>query len=439
MPLLVRGGRVVDPASGTDEALDLLIEGGRITRRGKGLAPPKGAEVLDARGLVAAPGFIDMHVHFREPGQEYKEDIESGTRAAASGGFTSVACMANTDPVNDTSSITERILKRAREAGSARVHPIGAVSVGLKGEALTEMAEQQAAGAVAFSDDGVPVRTAALMRAALDYAGMLGAPILDHAEDRSLSQGRVMHEGRVSTILGLSGNPAASEDICVFRDIRLAELTGARVHILHLSSRGAVDLIRQAKRRGVRVTGEATPHHFTLTHEAIQGFNASAKMAPPLREEEDRQALLEGLRDGTIEVIASDHAPHYEAELQVEFDEVPFGVVGLETAVPLALDRLYHGGVLTLPQLISKFTAGPAKVLGLKLGTLAEGAPGDVTLLDPEREFTVDPESFESRGRNTPFGGWRLKGCAVATVVNGELRMNRIAGPMQILAGERVA
>ncbi|MBI3024377.1 MAG: dihydroorotase, partial [Candidatus Tectomicrobia bacterium] len=408
-------------------------------RRGKGLAPPKGAEVLDARGLVAAPGFIDMHVHFREPGQEYKEDIESGTRAAASGGFTSVACMANTDPVNDTSSITERILKRAREAGSARVHPIGAVSVGLKGEALTEMAEQQAAGAVAFSDDGVPVRTAALMRAALDYAGMLGAPILDHAEDRSLSQGKVMHEGRVSTLLGLSGNPAASEDICVFRDIRLAELAGARVHILHLSSRGAVDLIRQARRRGARVTGEATPHHFTLTHEAIQGFNASAKMAPPLREEEDRQALLEGLRDGTIEVIASDHAPHYEAELQVEFDEVPFGVVGLETAVPLALDRLYHGGVLTLPQLISKFTAGPAKVLGLKLGTLAEGAPGDVTLLDPEREFTVDPESFESRGRNTPFGGWRLKGCAVATVVNGELRMNRIAGPMQILAGERVA
>ncbi|MBI2177684.1 MAG: dihydroorotase, partial [Candidatus Tectomicrobia bacterium] len=402
MPLLVRGGRVVDPASGTDEALDLLIEGGRIARRGKGLAPPKGAEVLDARGLVAAPGFIDMHVHFREPGQEYKEDIESGTRAAASGGFTSVACMANTDPVNDTSSITERILKRAREAGSARVHPIGAVSVGLKGEALTEMAEQQAAGAVAFSDDGVPVRTAALMRAALDYAGMLGAPILDHAEDRSLSQGKVMHEGRVSTLLGLSGNPAASEDICVFRDIRLAELTGARVHILHLSSRGAVDLIRQARRRGARVTGEATPHLFTLTHEAIQGFNASAKMAPPLREEEDRQALLEGLRDGTIEVIASDHAPHYEAELQVEFDEVPFGVVGLETAVPLALDRLYHGGVLTLPQLISKFTAGPAKVLGLPLGTLAEGAPGDVTLLDPEREFTVDPESFESRGRNTP-------------------------------------
>jgi dihydroorotase len=439
MPLLVRGGRVVDPASGTDEALDLLIEGGRIAKRGKGLAPPKGAEVLDARGLVAAPGFIDMHVHFREPGQEYKEDIESGTRAAASGGFTSVACMANTDPVNDTSSITERILKRAREAGSARVHPIGAVSVGLKGEALTEMAEQQAAGAVAFSDDGVPVRTAALMRAALDYAGMLGAPILDHAEDRSLSQGKAMHEGRVSTLLGLSGNPAASEDICVFRDIRLAELTGARVHILHLSSRGAVALIREARRRGVRVTGEATPHHFTLTHEAIQGFNASAKMAPPLREEEDRQALLEGLRDGTIEVIASDHAPHYEAELQVEFDEVPFGVVGLETAVPLALDRLYHGGVLTLPQLISKFTAGPARVLGLKLGTLAEGAPGDVTLLDPEREFTVDPESFESRGRNTPFGGWRLKGCAVATVVGGELRMNRIAGPLQILAGEGVA
>ncbi|MEK6710387.1 MAG: dihydroorotase [Nitrospinota bacterium] len=439
MPLLVKGGRVIDPASGTDEALDLLIEGGRVARRGRGLAAPKGAEVLDAKGLVVAPGFIDMHVHFREPGQEYKEDIESGTRAAAAGGFTSVACMANTDPVNDTSSITERILKRAREVGSCRVHPIGAVSPGMKGEALTEMAEQQAAGAVAFSDDGVPVRTAALMRAALDYAGMLGAPILDHAEDRSLSQGKVMHEGRVSTLLGLSGNPAASEDICVFRDIRLAELTGGRLHILHLSSRGAVGLLREARKRGARVSGEATPHHFTLTHEALMGFNSSAKMAPPLREEEDRQALLEGLRDGTIEVIASDHAPHHEADLQVEFDEVPFGVVGLETAVPLALDRLHHAGVLTLPQLISKFTAGPAKALGLKLGTLAEGAPGDVTLLDPGRELIVDPESFESRGRNTPFGGWRLKGCAVATVVNGEIRMNRIAGPMQIFAGERVA
>ena len=439
MPLLVKGGRLIDPASGTDEALDLLIEGGRIARRGKDLAAPEGAEVLNAKGLVVAPGFIDMHVHFREPGQEYKEDIESGTRAAAAGGFTSVACMANTDPVNDTSSITERILKRAREAGACRVHPIGAVSVGLKGEALTEMAEQLAAGAVAFSDDGVPVRSAALMRAALDYAGMLGAPVLDHAEDRSLSQGKVMHEGKISTLLGLSGNPAASEDICVYRDIRLAELTRAKVHILHLSSRGAVELIRQAKKRGVRVTGEVTPHHFTLTHEALQGFDASAKMAPPLREEEDRQALLEGLRDGTIEVIASDHAPHYEADLQVEFDEVPFGVVGLETAVPLAFDRLYHRGVLTLPQLVSKFTVGPAKALGLKLGTLAEGAPADVTLLDPERDTKVNPEAFESRGRNTPFGGWKLKGCAVATVVNGEMRMNRIAGVTQIFAPERVA
>ena len=436
MPLLIRGGRLIDPASGVDEKCDILIEEGKVAHRKKNILPRGGDEIIDAAGLVVAPGFIDMHVHFREPGQEYKEDIESGTRAAAAGGFTGVACMANTDPVNDTSSITERILKRAREVGACRVFPVGSVSVGLKGEELSEMAEQMEAGAVAFSDDGVPVKTAALMRAALEYAGMLGVSVLDHAEDMSLSGGKVMNEGAVSTLLGLAGNPAASEDICVYRDIRLAELTGGRLHILHISSAGAVDLVRTARARGVRVTAEVTPHHFALTDEVIQGFDSAAKMAPPLRDEANRAALLVGLKDGTISAIASDHAPHYEAELQREFDAVPFGIVGLETAVSLALDRLVGGGVLTLPEMIAKFTAGPCEVLGLPYGTLKEGAPGDVTILDPEREITIDPDAFESNGRNTPFAGWKLKGCAVATVVGGDVRMSRLEGEMKIRGQE---
>jgi dihydroorotase len=439
MPLLIKGGRLIDPAGQLDDKLDLLIGGGLIAKVGKKIATPEGAEVLDASGLIVCPGFIDIHTHLREPGQEYKEDIESGTRAAAAGGFTAIACMANTDPVNDTSSITGRILKRARDSAACRVYPIGAVSAGLEGERLTEMADQIGAGCVAFSDDGVPVRTAQLMRSALEYAGMLGVPILDHAEDMSLSGGRAMNEGAVSTALGLGANPSASEDICVFRDIRLAELTGAPVHILHISTARAVDLVRDAKSRGVRVTCEATPHHLTLTHEEIQGFNSSAKMAPPLRTEEDRAALVEGLKDGTIDAIATDHAPHYEAELQVEFEAVPFGIVGLETAVPLTLDRLFHGGALTLPEAIQKFTAGPAKVLGLPGGTLEKGAPGDVTLLDPEREYEVIPEKFESRARNTPFGGEKLRGCAVATVVGGKIVMNRtLGGEMSIDAGAEI-
>ena len=440
MPLLIKGGRLIDPAGGTDGKLDLLIEGGLIARTGKNISAPEGAEVLDASGLIVCPGFIDIHTHLREPGQEYKEDIESGTRAAAAGGFTAVACMANTDPVNDTSSISERILKRARESAACRVYPIGAVSAGLEGGRLTEMADQIDAGCVAFSDDGVPVRSAQLMRSALEYAGMLGVPVLDHAEDMSLSGGRAMNEGAVSTALGLGANPSASEDICVFRDIRLAELTRAPVHILHISTARAVDLVREAKARGVRVTCEATPHHLTLTHEEIQGFNSSAKMAPPLRTEEDRAALVAGLKDGTIDAIASDHAPHYEAELQVEFEAVPFGVVGLETAVPLTLDRLVRGGALTLSEAIERLTAGPARVLGLPGGSLKEGAPGDVTILDPEREYEVIPERFESRARNTPFGGLKLRGCAVTTIIGGKIVMNRtLGGEMSIDAGAGIA
>ena len=444
MPLLIKGARVIDSAVGVDDVLDILIEDGLIARLAKDIDPggvgaPDGVDVLDATGLIAAPGFIDMHVHLREPGEKFKEDIESGTRAAAAGGFTAIACMANTDPVNDTSSITERIMKRARESAVCWVYPIGAVSEGLKGEHITEMADQKGAGCVAFSDDGMPVRTAQLMRSALEYSGMLGIPILDHAEDLSLSSGRVMNEGAMATALGLGANPTASEDICVFRDIRLARLTGSPLHILHITSAGAVELVRQAKREGAPVTCEATPHHFTLTDAAIVGFNSAAKMAPPLRSEADRQALLAGLKDGTIDAIASDHAPHYVADLQVEFDAVPFGVVGLETAVPLAIEVLVHGGVLTLAEMIAKFTEGPARILNLPGGTLKEGAPGDVTLLNLERQYEVIPERFESRGRNTPFAGRKLRGCAAATVVRGRIVMNRIAGEMTINADVEIS
>ncbi|MFQ5895976.1 MAG: dihydroorotase [Nitrospinota bacterium] len=425
MWLCIKGGRAVDPARGVDAPLDVLIEEGRVSRLGRDISPPEGARVLDARGLVVAPGFLDMHVHLREPGQEWKEDIASGTRAAARGGFTAVACMPNTHPPNDTSSITERILKRAREVGAVRVYPIGAVSMGLGGESLSEMGDQREAGAVAFSDDGFPVRTGQLMRCALEYSRMLDVPIIEHAEDLSLSGGGAMNEGLVSTELGLQGMPATSEEVVVGRDILLAELTGGRLHIAHISTARAVELVRGAKGRGVRVSCEVTPHHFTLTEEALREYNRCAKMSPPLRTEADREALLEGLRDGTIEVIASDHAPHHEAEREVEFEALPFGVVGLETEVSLALDRLYHGGILTLPELIEKFTAGPARILGVEGGTLEPGGPGDLTLLDLEGEAAVDVRKFASKGRNSPFHGWRLKGAPAAAVVAGKVVWER--------------
>ena len=426
MSLLIKNGRIVDPIKGTDEILDLLVEYGKITEISKNIRKKSSSEILDASNLVVCPGFIDMHVHFREPGQEYKEDIQSGTSSAVAGGFTAVACMANTEPVNDSSSITEKILNKTREVGSCKVYPIGAVSVGLKGEKISELSDQHFAGAIAFSDDGYPIKDSFLMRSALEYSKMLGVTILDHAEDVSLSEGKVMHEGTVSTTLGLSANPDASEDICVYRDLRLAELTGGKLHILHVSSKGAVDLIRNAKKKDVKVTCEVTPHHFSLTDEKIRGFNSSFKMAPPLRDEKHRIALIEGLKDGTIDVIASDHAPHDQADLEVEFDRVPFGVVGLETAVSLALDRLVHEGVLTLSEMVSKFTLGPSNAIGIPCHGIEEGSVADLTILDLEKKYTVIPDNFKSRAKNTPFEGWELKGCPVATIVDGKIEMQNI-------------
>jgi len=421
--LLIRDGRVVDPSQGLDEGLDVLVEDGRIARLDERIEPDPGDEVLDAAGLVVAPGFIDMHVHLREPGYEHKETIETGSRAAVAGGFTAVCCMANTDPVNDNPSVTEYIVKRAREVGLARVYPVGALSRGLEGKELAEIGEMVRAGAVAVSDDGRPVRNARLMRRALEYCRSFDVPVLAHEEDADLAAGGAIHEGAVATRIGLPGIPAAAEEVMVARDVLLAGLTGGRLHVQHVSTRGAVDLVRMAKRRGLAVTCEATPHHFTLTDEdmAASGYDTNWKMNPPLREREDVEAILDGLYDGTIDVIASDHAPHHPDEKELEFVLAPFGIVGLETAVSLALDRLVHGKVLGLLQLVRLMSTNPARILGIPGGTLEPGAPADLTLLDLGRRVTVDPERFRSRSRNTPFAGMQLRGAPAATVVGGRV------------------
>ncbi len=419
MSLLVRNGRVVDPADRLDAVADVLVEDGVIRRVGPSLPVPEGARVIDATGMVVCPGFIDIHVHLREPGYEYKETVATGTRAAAAGGFTAVCCMANTLPVNDNRSITDYIRAKADTEGVVRVYPIGAVTRGLEGKELAELAELAEAGCVAFSDDGRPVMNAALYRRAMEYTLPFAAPIVSHAEDLHLSRGAAMNEGVVSTELGVPGAPPAAEEVMVARDIVLAELTGAHLHIAHVSTAGAVRLVRDAKARGVRVTAEVTPHHLVLTDEAVRGFDPNTKMNPPLRTRRDTEALIEALADGTIDCIATDHAPHAAAEKEGEFDRAAFGVVGLETAVSVLLDRLVRPGRLPLATLVARLSADPARLMNLPGGRLAPGAPADITVLDLDREVTVDPARFRSRSRNTPFAGWRLRGAPVMTIVGG--------------------
>jgi dihydroorotase len=419
MSLLIKNGRVVDPANSMDAVQDVLISGARIERVGPDLPVAADTTVLDATGKIVCPGFIDIHVHLREPGYEYKETVATGTRAAAAGGFTAVCCMANTHPVNDNRSITDYIRAKAAVEGVVRVYPIGAVTRGLGGEELAELAELAEAGCVAFSDDGKCVMNAALYRRAMEYTLPFGAPIISHAEDHELSRGTAMHEGVVSTELGVPGAPAAAEDIMVARDILLAELTGAHVHIAHLSTAGAVRLVRDAKARGIRVTAEVTPHHLLLTEDAVRTFDANAKMSPPLRSKRDTEVLLEALIDGTIDCIATDHAPHAGSEKEGEFDRAAFGIVGLETAVGLLLDRLVKPGALPLGTLISRMSRDPARLLGLPGGSLAPGAAADLTLIDPGAAWTVDPTKFASKSRNTPFGGWSVTGRPWKTIVGG--------------------
>jgi dihydroorotase len=419
--LLVKNGRVVDPANGVDAVQDVLVEGGTITRVGPKLPAPEGATIVDATGKVVCPGFIDIHVHLREPGYEYKETVATGTRAAAAGGFTAVCCMANTDPVNDNRSVTDYILARARSEGVVRVYPIGAVTRGLRGDELAELAELAEAGCVAFSDDGKPIMNAALYRHAMEYVLPFGVPVISHAEDAHLARGTSMNEGVVSTELGLDGAPAAAEDVMVARDILLAELTGAHVHIAHLSTAGAVRLVRDGKSRGVHVTAEVTPHHLVLTEDAVREYDPNTKMSPPLRTKRDTEALVEGLVDGTIDCIATDHAPHALSEKEGEFDYAAFGIVGLETAVAVLLDRLVRPGLVTLPTLVARMSSDPAGLLNLPGGRLTAGAPADITILDLEAEHVVEPARFRSRSRNTPFGGWRLRGAPWMTIVGGRI------------------
>ncbi len=422
--VLLKGGRIVDPAGGRDGDFDVLIDGDRIVRVGKGL-PADGASVVDVpRGLVVCPGLIDMHVHLREPGQEHKETVATGTAAAVAGGFTAVACMPNTSPVNDNAGVTGYILKKAAEANLARVYPIGAVSRGQMGEQLADIAELHEAGCVAITDDGRPVATALLMRRALEYASMFDMLVIEHCEDQTLKADGVAHEGFQASSLGLRGIPGEAESIMALRDISLAELTGGAVHVAHMSARQTLDAVRYGKARGIKVTCEVTPHHFVLT-DAMLGapvaYDTNAKMNPPLREEADRDAMLQGIVDGSVDVIATDHAPHHADEKHVEFDQAPFGITGLETAVSLCLDRLVHTGLIPLPRLVELLSVNPARLLRVPGGSLAEGAPADITLLAPDLEVTVSAAAMRSKSKNTPFNGWKLRGGVAATIVAGRV------------------
>ncbi len=427
MRTIIKNGLVVDPLAGNVAPKDILVVGGKIAEMGANLSLG-GARVIDAAGCLVTPGLIDMHVHLREPGFEHKETIYTGSLAAARGGFTAVACMPNTNPVIDNAALIRSIIASAQEVGLVHVYPIGAISRGSRGEMLAEMGDMAAAGAVAFSDDGMPVADAGLMRRGMQYAGMLDKPIISHSEEKSLSAGGAMHEGSISTMLGLKGIPASAEEVMVARDIILAEETGCPTHIAHVSTAGSVRLLREAKARGVKVTAEATPHHFTLTHEAVTGYDTATKVNPPLRTADDRAAIRQGLADGTIDVIATDHAPHTEEEKDVEYEKAPFGLVGLETAVGLVWTELVHTGLLTPLQAVTCLTRNPARILGIPKGTLAPGADADITIIDPELEEVVDPAKFVSKSRNTPFAGRRLKGLPRLTMVGGRVIMERDRG-----------
>jgi dihydroorotase len=421
--LLLQSGRLIDPVSGRDEVLDIYLVNGRIEKLGPHISVPATAQIVDLRGKIVAPGFFDMHVHLREPGYEYKETILSGCTAAAQGGFTGVACMPNTNPAIDDESVIKFIQQKAKVAlnGLVDVYAVGAVTVGRKGEHLAPLAELAAAGAVAFTDDGDPVHDAEIMRRALEYARMFNKPIIQHAQDLPLTKGGVMNEGFMSTTLGLPGMPAIAEDIVVARDIALVEYTGAQYHVAHMSTAGCVELVREAKRKRLNVTCEVTPHHFTLTDEAVRSYDTNTKMNPPLRTRDDVEALKEGLRDGTIDVIATDHAPHSFDDKQVEFQCAPFGIVGLETAIGLAFSELFAKGILSLYQLVEKFSSNPRRILHLPPIVIREGEVANFTIIDPQLEWKVNIQQFKSKSKNSPFHGRTLTGKAIGVINNGSV------------------
>jgi dihydroorotase len=435
MKRLFKGGRVVDPANGKDGIFDVLIDGELIAEVGRDLQAD-GAEVTEVpAGLVICPGFIDMHVHLREPGQEHKETVATGVKAAVTGGFTAVACMPNTKPVNDNAGVTQLILQKAREAGLARVYPIGAVSRGQKGEELADIAELKDAGCVAVTDDGLPVATAILARRALEYTSMFNMPMIEHCEDQTLKGDGVAHEGPIAASLGLRGIPGVAEAITAGRDILLAEMTGGHVHIAHMSAWTTLEAVRQGKSRGVRVTCEVCPHHFTLTDDLLAepiAYDTNVKMNPPLREARDRDAMIAGIVDGTVDVIATDHAPHHYDEKNVEFDRAPFGIVGLETAVSITLDKLVRTKLITLSRMVELLSVNPAKILHVSGGTLSPGAPADITILAPDLKVTIDKTTLVSKSKNTPYHGWSFTGGVAATIVGGKIAYsNPAAGFLQ--------
>jgi dihydroorotase len=427
MNWLISGGRILDPLTGRDEKADLLLEGGKIRRSGRDLEAGRGVKKVDASGLLVIPGLIDMHCHLREPGQEYKETVASGCAAAVKGGITSVMCMANTDPVNDCASVTAHILERGQLAGLAKVYPVGAVTKGMQGESLSEMGELARSGCVAVSDDGMPVGSGALMRRALQYAAVFGLLVIDHAEDRSIAGDGVMHEGVVSTMLGLEGIPAAAALAHIARDAGIIREFGGRIHIAHVSTRAEVDMLRSARAEGLDITAETCPHFFTLDHTAVRGFDTNSKVNPPLRTPDDVEGVIDGLADGTIDVIATDHAPHHTDEKAREFDLAPFGISGFETALALTLG-LVQSGRLELMDALAKWTVNPSRIAGIKGGSLADGEPADVALVDPEARWTVDPGRFLSKGKNTPFTGMTLQGEVVSTFVGGKMVYHREKG-----------